>query len=328
MANAEHVSKLQEGLPTWYAWRLENLAVIPDLSEADLSGAYLRGAKLHSASLQRAHLAQAWLSLADLNHADLADANLNEVALIGADLRGANLERADLRQADLRQADLSGANLSGAMLGLTNFVHTNLTGTVGLASCSHFGESFVDYYTLSKSGPLPLEFLRGCGLPDQYIDYLPSLLNQAIQFYSCFISYSRRDSEFAERIYSDLQSKNIRCWYAPEDLKIGDAFQERIEESIRLHDKLLVVLSEASLNSPWVELEIQSAREREDRTGKLVLFPIRVDHAVINATRAWVADLRRSRYIGDFTNWKDHDSYQLAFERLLRDLKADIGGSR
>jgi hypothetical protein len=31
----------------------------------------------------------------------------------------------------------------------------------------------------------------GVGLPDNFIEYLPSLLNQAIQHYSCFISYSR-----------------------------------------------------------------------------------------------------------------------------------------
>ena len=29
-----------------------------------------------------------------------------------------------------------------------------------------------------------------------------------------------------------------------------------------------------------------------------------------------------NRHIGDFRAWKDHDSYQRAFERLLRDLKA------
>lgn len=39
--------------------------------------------------------------------------------------------------------------------------------------------------------------------------------------------------------------------------------------------------------------------------------------------QAWAADIRRRRHIGDFTRWKDHDSYQKAFERLLRDLKAD-----
>jgi hypothetical protein len=33
-------------------------------------------------------------------------------------------------------------------------------------------------------------------------------------------------------------------------------------------------------------------------------------------------DIRRQRHIGDFQRWKDHDAYQLAFTRLLRDLKA------
>jgi len=37
----------------------------------------------------------------------------------------------------------------------------------------------------------------------------------------------------------------------------------------------------------------------------------------------WPADIRRTRHIGDFTNWKDHEAYQKAFARLLRDLKAD-----
>jgi hypothetical protein len=35
-----------------------------------------------------------------------------------------------------------------------------------------------------------------------------------------------------------------------------------------------------------------------------------------------VVNIRRTRHIGDFSRWKDHDAYQQAFERLLRDLKA------
>jgi hypothetical protein len=30
--------------------------------------------------------------------------------------------------------------------------------------------------------------------------------------------------------------------------------------------------------------------------------------------------------IPDFSNWKDHDSYQTAFQRLVKDLKAEAGG--
>jgi hypothetical protein len=35
------------------------------------------------------------------------------------------------------------------------------------------------------------------------------------------------------------------------------------------------------------------------------------------------ADIRRTRHIGNFSRWKDHHAYQQAFERLLRDLKAE-----
>ena len=163
-------------------------------------------------------------------------------------------------------------------------------------------------------------------MPDEFIAYIGSMVGRPIEFYSCFISYSTNDQEFAERLHADLQAKGVRCWFAPEDLKIGDRFQERIEESIRVHDKLLLVLSENSVVSPWVEREVQAAFEREHRSKKLVLFPIRVDEAVMEATKAWAADIRRTRHIGEFGNWRDHDSYKKALERLLRDLKAVDSG--
>jgi hypothetical protein len=56
-----------------------------------------------------------------------------------------------------------------------------------------------------------------------------SLLAQPIEFYSWFISYSSHDQAFAERLHADLRAKDLRCWFAPEDLKIGDLFQERVE---------------------------------------------------------------------------------------------------
>ena len=43
--------------------------------------------------------------------------------------------------------------------------------------------------------------------------------------------------------------------------------------------------------------------------------------AVFETDQGWAAEVQE-RHIGDFTNWKDHDSYKKAFDRLLRDLKA------
>jgi hypothetical protein len=115
----------------------------------------------------------------------------------------------------------------------------------------------------------------------------------------------------------------VRCWFAPEDLKIGDQFRDRIDESIRLHDKLLIILSENSVSSPWVSDEVEAAIEREHREKRIVLFPIKIDDAVMESEQAWAASIRRTRHIGDFTNWEDYALYKKAFDRLLRDLKAE-----
>jgi hypothetical protein len=37
----------------------------------------------------------------------------------------------------------------------------------------------------------------------------------------------------------------------------------------------------------------------------------------------WPAFIHNSRHIGDFRHWKSHENYRKAFERLLRDLKAE-----
>jgi hypothetical protein len=44
---------------------------------------------------------------------------------------------------------------------------------------------------------------------------------------------------------------------------------------------------------------------------------------VFETTKAWAIKLRDSRHIGDFRHWKDHDAYQKALARLLRDLRVE-----
>jgi hypothetical protein len=123
-------------------------------------------------------------------------------------------------------------------------------------------------------------------------------------------------------VYADLQTNGVRCFYAPEDLKIGDSFRTSIEDSIHVHDKLLLVLSNYSIQSDWVRTEVEAAFERERREKRTVLFPVRIDDAIGSTRQGWAADIRRTRHIGDFTNWKHHDGYTKNFQRLLRDLKA------
>jgi hypothetical protein len=114
-----------------------------------------------------------------------------------------------------------------------------------------------------------------------------SLTGATFEFYSCLISYSTRDQEFADRLSVDLQAKGVRCWFAPEDMKPGDRLRIRIDESIRLHEKLLLVLSATSVASTWVEQEVERAMAREKPGAPTVLFPIRIDNAVMEIESGW-----------------------------------------
>jgi hypothetical protein len=141
-----------------------------------------------------------------------------------------------------------------------------------------------------------------------------------IDQYSCFISYSAQDKEFSERMYSDLQAVGIRCWLDSKDLKIGDNIELEIDRAIQLTDKVLLILSEASVNSTWVRYEVDNALRRESQAKKTILFPIRIDNAILKAGDEVSAALRRVKHIGDFTQWTVPDRYRQAFSRLVKDL--------
>jgi hypothetical protein len=155
------------------------------------------------------------------------------------------------------------------------------------------------------------------------IEYLPSLLNEAIQHHSCFISYSSKDQAFAERIHADLQNKGVRCWFAPHDMPIGAKIMDAIEAAIKLRDKVLLILSEGAIASDWVEGEVTRALDEERTRKNVVLFPVRIDDTVMQTSEGWARLLRGQRNIGDFTHWKEHDSYQKSLERLMRDLRIE-----
>jgi hypothetical protein len=166
-----------------------------------------------------------------------------------------------------------------------------------------------------------MHFLRGVGFSDTFIDYLPSMLTAAIQYASCFISYAHQDEALARRLYKDLQDKGVRCWFAPHDLRPGTLFHRGIEDAIQAHETVLLLLSEHAVQSNWVAHEVETTLNRQVRERRNLLFPLRLDEAVLLAKDDWAARLRDSRHIGDFSGWQDDTIYQQRFAELLRHLK-------
>jgi uncharacterized protein YjbI with pentapeptide repeats len=334
MANPEQLKILKQGVNAWNEWRRGNRGMNPDLKGANLStvnlhGAYLRradliGADLSDANLYGADFTGADLSGALLNQTALTEANLSRVELCGADLSGADLGGTDLRGADLDNSDFAGVLAYGTVFG-----DNDLSRVKGLETVQHRGPSTIGIDTIYKSkGNIPEAFLRGCGVPEDFITSMRSLVGKAIDFYSCFISYSSKDDDFAQRLYADLQAKNVRCWKFDESAKWGEPVWGEIDAAIRHYDKLVVICSKHSLQSPPVIREIERALQKEDREHKNVLFPIRIDDYLFDEwDHPRKADVV-SKVAGDFRGWNNLATYSKAFPRFLDALNRPQQPSR
>ena len=316
MANQQHLDVLVQGVEAWNAYR----KTISGIEKLDLRGAALRGVKLFNANLSDADLSDADLSETDLSFADLSGsnlcgANLDRAIVYGADFTFADLANATLRAATLRFVNFHSANLSGAHLHEATFGETilgnlDLSGVQGLDRSRHRSKSVLDHRTLMKSGPLPLRFLRGCGLTESLIDYLPSLLNQAIEFYSCFISYNHADKVFARRLHDTLQGRGIRCWLDEKQIRPGDDMHDEIDRGIKHWDKVLLCCSQNSLTSWWVDSEINKALAKEEALWKerqkkvLALIPLNLDGYLFSGWNSGMATQVRRRLAADFTGWE------------------------
>ena len=317
-----------------------------DLNNATLYHARLRDVNFRRADLRGADLRDAKLSRADLRGADLRHANLSGVDLSGADLRGANLSDAHLRGADLSGADfrnvkLLKADFTNVVLGSSSFGDTDLGQIKGLETVRHNAPSTIGIDTLYKSGgSIPEVFLRGCGLSDWQIEsaklYQTELSNeeitnilyrvhdlrahQAIQISPLFISYSHADGLFVDKVEAHLNEKGVRFWRDVHHSTAG-RLERQIDRAIRLNPTVLLVLSEQSVRSDWVEHEARLARKLERETGRDVLCPVALDDSW--KTCKWPERLREQimEYnILDFSDWQDSVYMLRMFSRLIEGL--------
>jgi uncharacterized protein YjbI with pentapeptide repeats len=339
---------IRRGVDAWNTWKAAHRGGEPEMSGVDLSGLSLEAVDFSNMVMRGSKFCTAELALSNFSYSDLRDTNFSGAKMRLAQLDHSDLSNSDLRRTDLREAtliatkltdalvidaDLSEVNLSKAELSRTVIVRSDLRNAKGLKECVNLGSCSFDVATALK-GNLQTTVLDGLGISElpaiAALEAVPS-----VEFYSCFISYSAKDQAFADRLYADLQSNGVRCWFAPHDIRGGRKIHEQIDEAIRVHDKLLLILSEHSMASDWVGTEIANARERESREKKQMLFPITI--APFEEVKNWkqmdgdsgadVAKKVREYYIPDFSSWeKDHAAYQREFEKLVAALKAVASG--
>lgn len=132
-----------------------------------------------------------------------------------------------------------------------------------------------------------------------------------------FISFATGNKLFAEKLHAELIDCGIDCFFAPHDMPVGAKIRDTLEEKLMEADNVALVLSKESIKSSWVEYEIETIYEREKLNNSTILLPIRLDNEVMETNKAWAANLRRTRNIGDFTNWTHSHEFEQAFDRLV-----------
>lgn len=131
------------------------------------------------------------------------------------------------------------------------------------------------------------------------------LYNEASQseYSPIFFSYSRLDSTFALRLATDLRNAGMDIWIDRLDIRPGQPWDKEIQRALMNTDKVLVILSESSVESDNVLNEIYYALDKRKK-----IIPVKITPCEIPFR------LYRLHYI-DFTS-----EYGSSFDYLLRDL--------
>ena len=230
----------------------------------------------------------------------------------------------------------------GAVIGQTIFADVDISEVGGLEETKHVSPSPISTSTIQLSrGKIPAVFLRGCGLSDWEIEmaklYNPDLSNdernkilyrvydlqasRAIQVSPLFISYSHADGDFVDKIGESLTEKGIRFWRDIHDMKSGK-IERQIDLAIRHNPTVLLVLSENSTQSDWVEHEVRTARILEKELERDTLCPIALDDSWKDSP--WpkrVMEQVMEYNILDFSEWEDDVKFEGMFRRLIDGLE-------
>ena len=191
-------------------------------------------------------------------------------------------------------------------------------GKTGMPSC--FAETV--YLTVNRDSQLDLETAVAPAA-----EAIRSELNrirprqpEPFPYFSCFISYSWTDKAFVSKLYDDLTDVGISCWMDAKDLKIGDKIVDHVERAIQSQDRVLLVLSRASIESPWLRYEYRHALKLEEERHRTVLFPLSLDASILSKRIPQTLAPLRERLICDFSGWESASTYKRAFSSLVRDL--------
>lgn len=110
---------------------------------------------------------------------------------------------------------------------------------------------------------------------------LKKTLSGDVQRPSVFLSHSNKDKRFVRALAHRLKKEGIRVWLDEAEMKVGESLIEKLGQALASVDFLVVVLSQASIESVWVQKEVEIAMSQEMKSRKVKVLPILKETVVL-----------------------------------------------
>lgn len=92
-----------------------------------------------------------------------------------------------------------------------------------------------------------------------------------------FLSHSSLDKPFIRQLAADLTANGIDVWLDEQRIHVGDSIPEKIAQGLAGSDFFLIGISQQSINSPWVNKELNNALVTEVQRRKVHILPLKLD---------------------------------------------------
>lgn len=124
---------------------------------------------------------------------------------------------------------------------------------------------------------------------------------------SIFLCHSSKDKFFVRELAERLRSYGVKVWIDEAEIKIGESLTEKIGKAIDENDYVGVVLSRNSVNSEWVQRELQIAINKEISKKQVVVLPMLLE-------KVEIPPFLRDKLYADFTS---PERYETTFPKIL-----------
>jgi len=221
-------------------------------------------------------------------------------------------------------SNLAGTPVTESLWAPISHNHGGVLGAIVAVTSDQKGSGFAprDRHTIKEAALRLVDRLAS-----RLFDGLP------VEFPSCLISYSHHDRLFVEKLAARFAEEGVSIWVDARAMMEGQLISEQLNQALENTDRVILVISEHSMASEWVKSEVRKVLQREKRSRRYILFPVRL--VELELIRRWgflsgtisreVDNLAKrilDRHILDFMNWEQPEVFESRFRRAMIAIRA------